>query len=120
MMWLQQKDQTGSFVDPETGWRITLDEVRLLQEPAGHLTQLRMNAGGLVPVPAPTGADPSVEEEPDCDPEPVVVEEEQAPIDLGQLSIEELRAMCQSRGLKYSNRSNRHVLILKLGAADGS
>jgi hypothetical protein len=120
---IKLSNQSGGFVDPETGFSLRFDQEKPFPEVLGRLTRNWLTAGGLIKITKSTAETPN--------PSPV------SPVETGDsnqtqpteelqqnsknvedrfngLSMSDLRKLCKQMGLTYSPRQNASALIKRI------
>jgi hypothetical protein len=120
---IKLRNQSGVFIDPETGFSLKFDQEKPFPESLGRLTRNWLTAGGLIKIMKNTVKTPN--------PSPV------SPIEAGDsnqtqpteelqesdnnlekrfdgLSVSDLRKLCKQMDLTYSPRQNASALIKRI------
>lgn len=117
------KGRTGRFYDPQTGFRIKLNEEKELVYPLGELTRQCLNAGGLVLL-TPTNNPPQVSPGIISETQPGLLDAEQVeavikPVQQDEyeyMPVYELRSLAKARGIKLSRKDTAQTIRAKLRA----
>jgi hypothetical protein len=113
------KGRTGRFYDPQTGFRIKLNEERELVYPLGDLTRQCLNAGGLVLLP-PTDNPPSESPGIISETQPGLLDGPKAKPatqdEYAYMPVQELRSVAKRKGVKLSRSDNAQSIRAKLRA----
>ena len=116
-VFIRLRNESGFFVDPETGVSLKFDQEKPLPEPIGKLTRDWLSGGGLVRFNREKTVARFLIEEPEggeVQTQATVELQETDNISERQfdgLSVSDLRKLCKDVGLSYSRKQDRTELI---------
>ena len=116
-VFIRLRNESGFFVDPETGFSLKFDQEKPLPEPIGKLTRDWLSGGGLVRFNREKTVARFLIEEPEGG-----EVQTQATVELQEtdnnlerqfdgLSVSDLRKLCRDVGLSYSRKQDRAELV---------
>jgi hypothetical protein len=114
-VFIRLRNESGFFVDPETGFSLSSDQEKLLPDNMGKRTRDWLSGGGLVKFnrEKPTTSSAKAEGEsdqtqPTKEPQPNTEEWDRR---FEGLSVSDLRKLCKDVGISYSRKQDRAELI---------
>ena len=117
-VFIRLSNESGFFVDPETGFSLSSDQEKPLPDNMGKRTRDWLSGGGLVKFnrEKPTTSSAKVEGEsdqtqPTKEPQPNTEEWDRR---FEGLSVSDLRKICKNLGVTYSPRQDKAALIKRI------